>query len=425
MKNSSVKVNTFCAVIVVLSAFLSISHFSFSQSIPNGGFEDWIQEFYGEEPANWGELNMQLLGDYGTIVKSTDAIEGNFAMELNSVEANIFDSIFTFIPSVWLNLKNSNLSLAKFALDSHLTSLSGQIKLNLASGDSNSASIIIQVYNEGNLIALGAKSWAENVSEYDKFNIPVTYFENEEGDSIEVTITGGSQENPVVGNVMKLDDFKLNYGEIPKMVNVDFSVDMSRSIYKDSLIGLFHNFKTFWSTSWMTKSGNNDNVWVLSEKLPLGEEFNYIFAIADGDSSLYTTEWDLGLEPNEPCLDSIDRRILKLFTENDTTLATVCWESCDACQDSLSGNDASKEMVGFKVYPNPSDEILRINFSQSGSQKINMNIYSMVGQRVFSHEVMVSGANHFEFDLGNINPGQYIIAITNSDRIYSQRLIIQ
>ena len=51
----------------------------------------------------------------------------------------------------------------------------------------------------------------------------------------------------------------------------------------------------------MIPSGNNDNIWMLSEELPTGKDFHYIFAIGDADSNIYAAEW-YNSEPNEPCL---------------------------------------------------------------------------------------------------------------------------
>ena len=199
------------------------------------------------------------------------------------------------------------------------------------------------------------------------------YFANVEGDSVQVIITGGSGDFPVAGNVMKLDDFKLNYGESAKTINVDFSVDMSGSMYQDSLVGLFHNFKTFWDVTWMTPSGNNDYIWTLSEELPTGKDFQYIFALGDLDSNFYSGEW-YNSEPDEPCLSdgtdtamgqAADRRMLMLplSTDNDTTLATVCWESCDSCENSALGVNMSEDINEFKVFPNPAKSKTFIDFS--------------------------------------------------------------
>ena len=75
---------------LLLAISILIGTSIYAQQIPNGGFENWVQEPYGEEPANWGELSLQLLNSLipgildSTIVKSQDAYSGNYAMELRS-----------------------------------------------------------------------------------------------------------------------------------------------------------------------------------------------------------------------------------------------------------------------------------------------------------------------------------------------------
>ncbi len=436
MKSNATIILSYARNATAFIALLSASFFSFSQTIPNGGFEEWVQESYGEEPANWGDGIMQILGDYGTMQKSTDASTGNFAMELNSVEAVLFDSTLNLIPLVWLNLKNSNFDSAKFAIDSHLTSLSGQIKLDLAQSDSNSVSISVLLTKENEIVAIGAKEWFQSTTgDYVKFNIPLIYFENVEGDSVQVLISGGSDDFPVAGNVMKLDDFQLNYGESAKTINVDFSVDMSGSMYQDSLVGLFHNFKTFWDVTWMTPSGNNDNIWSLSEELPTGKDFQYIFALGDVDSNFYSGEW-YNSEPDEPCLSdgtdttmgqAADRRMLMLpvSTNNDTTLATVCWESCDSCENSALGVNMSEDINDFKVFPNPANSKTFIDFTQGGMKTIDVTIYSMIGQIVLSKRDVVLETGQLELDLSMINRGHYIVVINTGRTLYQQKLIIE
>ena len=436
MKNNAASKTSFYKLTIALIALLSASFFSFSQTIPNGGFEEWVQESYGEEPTNWGDFTMQLLGDYGTIQKSTDASTGNFAMELNSVEAVLNDSTLTFIPSVWLNLKNFNSDSAKFPIDSHLTSLSGQIKLDLAQSDSNSVSISILLTKENELVAIGAKEWVQSTAgDYVKFNIPLLYFANVEGDSVQVIITGGSKDFPVAGNVMKLDDFQLSYGESAKTINVDFSVDMSGSLYQDSLVGLFHNFNTFWDVTWMTPSGNNDYIWTLSEELPMGKDFQYIFALGDLDSNFYSGEW-YNSEPDEPCLSdgtdttmgqAADKRMLMLplSTDKDTTLAMVCWESCDSCENSALGVNMSEDINEFKVFPNPAKSKTFIDFTQGGMKTIDVTIYSMIGQIVLSKGDVVLETGQLELDLSMINQGHYIVVINTGGTLYQQKLIIE
>ena len=103
-----------------------------AQQIPNGSFENWVQEPYGEEPNNWGEYSLQLMHDIlpnivdSTIVKSEDAYSGSFAMELRSKALTGFLSD-TIVPVVMLNLKNSDTDSARMKIDSTLESLSGTL----------------------------------------------------------------------------------------------------------------------------------------------------------------------------------------------------------------------------------------------------------------------------------------------------------
>ena len=197
----------------------SIGTYLQAQLIPNGGFENWVQESYGEEPANWGELSLQLM--YGiipnlvdsTIVKTQDAYSGSFAMELRSKKLSGFMSD-TIIPVVMLNLKNSNLDSAKMKIDGKLESLTGYIKQDIVDAEENATSISLIVYSEGDIIGIGGVEFDSDIDEYTSFEMPIYYLEEGTGDSIEIMITVGNSEAPVPGNIMVLDNFKLNYQSI-------------------------------------------------------------------------------------------------------------------------------------------------------------------------------------------------------------------
>ena len=187
-----------------------------AQQIPNGSFESWVQESYGEEPANWGEFSLQLLNSISlgtidsTIVKSQDAYSGTYAMELRSKA--LFGALTdTIVPIVMLNLKNSNLDSAKMKIDSPLLSLSGYIKQDLVIADSNSTSITVFVYSGGSITGIGAMEFDMDIVDYTSFDIPILYFAGISADSIEVWIAAGNSNAPVPGNIMLLDDFELHY----------------------------------------------------------------------------------------------------------------------------------------------------------------------------------------------------------------------
>lgn len=190
-----------------------------AQQIPNGDFENWEQKPYGEEPTSWGEFGLQTFYSVlpgildSTIIKSEDAYSGTYAMELRSTESN-FTFTDTIIPIVMLNLKNSNMESAIMKIDSTLESLSGYVKQDLVDAAENSTSILVTVYSKGDIIGLGALEFTEDIDEYISFNIPIMYFDDEKGDSIDVMIIAGNSDIPVPGNIMLLDNFKLNYQSI-------------------------------------------------------------------------------------------------------------------------------------------------------------------------------------------------------------------
>ena len=201
-------------LLLVFTFFVSVA--IQGQQIPNGDFENWVQESYGEEPANWGEYGLQLYNSIfpglldSTIVKSLDAYSGNYAMEIRSKTLTSFGSTDTVIPYVMLNLKNAETDSAYMLIDSNLQSLSGYIKQDLASLDSNFTAINILLYYEGNLTGVGGLEFDSNITNYTFFDIPILNF-GTPGDSIELFITAGNTSNPLPGNIMKLDGLSLNY----------------------------------------------------------------------------------------------------------------------------------------------------------------------------------------------------------------------
>lgn len=202
----------------ILSLIIVLGISAKGQQIPNGGFENWIQETYGEEPANWGELSLQLYNSLflgvldSTIVKSSDAYSGAYAMELRSkIPASTLISD-TIIPVAMLNLKNENIDSANMNIDSNLLSLSGYIKQDIVNSSTNSTSISILVYAEsGDMTGVGAIEFDNNIPNYTLFNIPILYFDSVGGDYLEIYITAGNSDFPVAGNSLKLDGLVLNY----------------------------------------------------------------------------------------------------------------------------------------------------------------------------------------------------------------------
>jgi hypothetical protein len=216
---------------LLLSILITLSFQA--QQIPNGDFENWITQEWGEEPENWGEYFMQGFHEISpglidnTIVKSDDAYSGSYAMEIRSFTNTIFGETDTIVPMVILNLNNANSDSAFMLLDSGLISLSGYFKQDLADEDENYTAIYVSVFYEGEESGYGIIEFEEDIEDYTAFDIPIQYITSTLSDSIILMIFGGNQDNQLPGNTLLLDGLQFNY-DSPVSTNIE--EDYSNSI---------------------------------------------------------------------------------------------------------------------------------------------------------------------------------------------------
>lgn len=79
---------------------------------------------------------------------------------------------------------------------------------------------------------------------------------------------------------------------------------------------------------------------------------------------------------------------------------------------------------GFQNRPNPFSDYTRIGCFCDNSGIVELKIFNLVGQVIHKEELYASkGKNLFRFDGSNIKSGTYLYTISNSQGIYSGRLI--
>lgn len=237
--------------------------FSFqAQQMPNGDFENWVTQEWGEEPENWGEYYVQAFHSVlpgaidSTIVKSDDAYSGSYAMEIRSFTSTIFTDTDTIVPIVMLNLNNANTDSAFLLLDSGLISLSGYVKQDLADYDDNYTGIYVSVFYEGEESGYGLIEFEEDIEDYTAFDIPIQYISTTLSDSIIVMIFGGNQENQLPGNSLLLDGLELNYGASCDTVIVSVDAIGDDLVASSSSDGLTFLWNTGETTSTITPDSN-------------------------------------------------------------------------------------------------------------------------------------------------------------------------
>jgi endonuclease I len=70
--------------------------------------------------------------------------------------------------------------------------------------------------------------------------------------------------------------------------------------------------------------------------------------------------------------------------------------------------------TGFLIYPNPTNDVLNISMT-AFSQKLSINIYNLVGQKVFSKTEQNCQKN-IEISLSNLNDGAYFVKIESDNK---------
>ena len=168
--------------------------------------------------------------------------------------------------------------------------------------------------------------------------------------------------------------------------------------------------------------------------LTIGESVKYIGDYAfrqcggfTGAVSLATVPPELGNEPGWNCV---------VFQQFGYPILTVPYGCAAAYQSSnwydpigLNGFyefiemeptavSESKNAVALSVYPNPTRGMIKIE----AEDIINIGIFNMLGAKVL--ETAASG-NAFEYDLGNLGAGMYLIQVETSKGVETQRVAVK
>jgi hypothetical protein len=80
----------------------------------------------------------------------------------------------------------------------------------------------------------------------------------------------------------------------------------------------------------------------------------------------------------------------------------------------------------FTIYPNPARSDLNIQFVSAASQNAQVDIYDLVGNKVYSsvEETQNDGVNTYTFDVSNLNSGMYILRITSGNEQVTEKFKI-
>ena len=90
-----------------------------------------------------------------------------------------------------------------------------------------------------------------------------------------------------------------------------------------------------------------------------------------------------------------------------------------------SVNQSKIKNNGLTVYPNPTNGMFTIEIANANADKINISITNILGETVYtSQEENTSTEFTKQINLQNLASGSYFIQIKNSDKVYSNKIII-
>ena len=65
----------------------------------------------------------------------------------------------------------------------------------------------------------------------------------------------------------------------------------------------------------------------------------------------------------------------------------------------------------MKIYPNPSDGLFNIDFKGVINENIKINIFNMIGKKIYEFKSDYYRDSHLEINLSNYPPGPYLLEL--------------
>lgn len=131
------------------------------------------------------------------------------------------------------------------------------------------------------------------------------------------------------------------------------------------------------------------------------------------------------LMPHPTCLaDVFEGGPLRCYSDDGFGL----YESgiAEAC-DYLVGLGENKSASGFSMAPNPAKDEIRLHFDLSVSGDVLIEVFGMDGRLLQSHTTanLKQGSHNLVHNTAKLSPGVYILKLSTTDGIKSERLIIR
>jgi len=153
------------------------------------------------------------------------------------------------------------------------------------------------------------------------------------------------------------------------------------------------------------------------------EETNDFVKILDmvSNTPLATYSGDHTVSPLAP-VTSTTGKMMILWVTNKTTRGSG-W---DATYSSLVGTGVEKTFEDLSVYPNPTDGLLNIHFTQNDVQNIRIEVVSLTGETVYRQATdSFKGTFDKSIDLSSLAKGVYMLRLINDKGITNNKIVLR
>jgi hypothetical protein len=105
----------------------------------------------------------------------------------------------------------------------------------------------------------------------------------------------------------------------------------------------------------------------------------------------------------------------------------VCWtfDTCESCA-TVSTNELNTVAQNVRVYPNPAEEVLNVQFDAVNSQSLNIAVINSVGKMVFEQNLgVVSGQRNITIATDLFASGIYNVVLSNGFSNENVKVIVK
>jgi hypothetical protein len=79
----------------------------------------------------------------------------------------------------------------------------------------------------------------------------------------------------------------------------------------------------------------------------------------------------------------------------------------------------------FNVFPNPTDGPISVDVDLPSSDKVNVEVFNIMGQRVYENSMSPAALKNSSLDLSALDKGFYFLTITSGENKMVSRILLQ